>query len=119
MQDEDSEREVQRVAEDALILIDTYRGEGEITVKQKLICLHPSRRMWTATHLTGPNKHSQFLYEIIPETKTQCILRFTALYLDYSIQDEGEVKRLTRDLKKLDSDNWRLMAREMEKELKR
>jgi hypothetical protein len=94
-------------------------NESEKTIKQKLVCLYPSRFFWTSTHLTGPNKYSQFLYEITSQTDGQSCLTFTALHLDYNFKKEEDAERLARDLKKMDSETWKLLAEKMEKELKK
>ena len=122
MQEESAKREIQHITEDILILTDTYFSENQTTTKQKLVCLYPRQLSWTSTHLTGPNKHSQFIYQIVPENKTHSLLKFTALHLDYNLKegaDEKKAERLARELKKLDSENWKLLATEMEKELRK
>jgi len=122
MKGEKATREVQRISDDTIILVDTYVNEGKSTVKQKLVCLYPSRLRWTSTHLTGPNKHSQFLYEITPQTNRTCSLKFTGLYLDYSVKEGAEEKKaelLAKELKKMDSENWKRLAKEMGKQLKK
>ena len=121
MQEQNATRDVRQISEDTILLNDTYTVGGERDTKQKLVCLYPDRLTWTSTHLTGPNKHSQFLYEITPETDRTCRLTFTALFLDYNIEKRGDEKEndlLAKKLEKMDSENWRLLAREMEKELK-
>ena len=122
MQEESAKREIQHITKDILILTDKYFSEKETVTKQKLVCLYPRQLSWTSTHLTGPNKHSQFLYQITPENKTRCHLRFTALFLNYNLKDHLDKKKteqLARELKKLDSENWKLLATKMEKELKK
>jgi hypothetical protein len=69
--------------------------------------------------LTGPNKYSQFLYEITSQTDGQSCLTFTALHLDYNFKKEEDAERLAKDLKKMDSETWKLLAEKMEKELKK
>ncbi len=119
MQEEDVTREVHPISEGTVLLIDTYRSKGEVTVKQKLVCLYPKKLMWTSTHLTGPYKSSQFLYEITPENNKTCHLEFTANFLDYTKDgvDKDEMEKFARELRKVDSDNWKLLAGIMEKEL--
>ena len=121
MQEQNATRDVRQVSEDTILLNDTYTVGGERVTKQKLVCLYPDRLTWTSTHVTGPNRCSQFLYEITPETDRACRLKFTGLFLDYSIRKRGDEKEndlLAKKLEKMDSENWRLLAREMEKELK-
>jgi hypothetical protein len=122
MQEENATREVQHISHDTIILVDTYVSKGKSTVKQKLVCLYSSRLMWTSTHLTGPNRYSQFLYEITPQTDRTCSLKFTGMYLDYSTKEgavEKEAGRLAKELRKMDSESWKRLATEMEKELKK
>jgi hypothetical protein len=122
MQEENPMREIHHVSDDVILLTDTHTIGGRTVVKQKLVCLYPDRLAWTSTHLTGPNMHSQYIYELVPRNGRQCCLNFTGLYLDYCIKEDTEKKkaeRLSRELKKMDSENWKLLANEMEKELKK
>ncbi len=121
MQEENTTREVHHISDDVILLNDTYTIEGNTTVKQKLVCLYPDRLAWTSTHLTGPNTHSQYIYELVPQNDRQCCLNFTGLYLNHSITEgteEKEAGRLAKELKNMDSKNWKLLANEMEKKLK-
>ena len=119
MQEENATRRIQRIAHDVVILTDTFSSEGETIEKQKLVCLYPARLTWTSTHLTGPYRHSQFLYEITAQTTGKSQLKFTALSLDYKIEDPEIAKRRSEELRKLDSEIWKLLALEMEKEFNR
>ena len=115
-------REVHHVSDYVILLNDTHTIGGKTILKQKLVCLYPDRLAWTSTHLTGPNTHSQYIYELVPRNDRQCCLNFIGLYLDQSIKEDTEKKkaeRLSRELKKMDSENWELLANEMEKELKK
>ncbi len=117
MQKENATRQIQRISEDTIILIDIFASEERNIVKQKLVCLYPDRLMWTSTHLTGPNKHSQFLYEITPQTEGQSCLKFTALALDYDVKNDEEAEELARKLKKMDSETWKLLAKRMKEDI--
>jgi hypothetical protein len=119
MQKENATRKVQRISRDSIILVDTFVVASKPVVKQKLVCLYPDRFMWTSTHLTGPNKYSQFLYEITSETDEQSCLTFTALSLDYNLKSDEEAERLARKLKMMDSKTWKFLAKHMEEDLKR
>jgi hypothetical protein len=122
MRQANATRGIERVSDDAIILSDTFNIEGKAIVKQKLICLYPDRLTWISTHIAGPNKHSQFLYEIVPQKDWQCCLNFTGLHLDHGINEDAEkmeAERLAKELKKMDSEIWRLLAKEMEKELQK
>ena len=116
---EKATREVKPITENTFILTDKFQVLGETTIKQKLVCLYPNRLMWTSTHLTGPAKHSQFIYEIKSVTKTTSRLKFTALHLAHDLKGGSfkiNTERLAEELRKADSDVWKNLAREMEKE---
>ncbi len=119
MQEEHATRKVQRVADNVLILTDTFVAEGKSVEKQKLICLFPDRLTWTSTHLTGPYVHSQFLYEITSQTEGNSQLTFTALSLDYQVKTKEAALKRSRELRKMDAATWKLLAEAMEKELSR
>ena len=119
MQETDAKRKVHHIADDVLILIDTFsNSSGKTVEKQKLVCLYPKRLSWTSTHLTGPNMHSQFLYEITALSERKSQLKFTGLSMDYEIKNEDDAKRLGKQLRQMDSEKWRLLAHEMQKELR-
>ncbi len=119
MQEENATREIQHISDTIIILTDTYVVKEKSIVKQKLVCLYPDRLMWTSTHLSGPNRYSQFLYEITPQGEQQSCFKFIGLYIDYDMKDEGgAVAKLSDELKKMDSANWKNLAKEMDKELK-
>jgi hypothetical protein len=120
MQEENATRQVQRLSDDVIILVDTYVNRGKSVVKQKLVCLYPKRLSWTSTHLSGPNTYSQFLYEITPQGDRESCLTFTGLQLYYNVKEdagEKEAEVLGKELKEIDSEIWKRLAKEMEKEL--
>jgi hypothetical protein len=119
---ENGERSVKRISEDAIILIDTMRNQdGRRTIKRKIVRLYPERLSWTSTHLTGPNKHSQFLYEIVSESKNSSHLDFTGLQVNYDEEKAtpAKVAALAGKLRKEDSGAWKKLAAAMEKDLRR
>jgi len=119
MGEDRAERQVKYLTESTIILTDTFPAESGDVEKQKLVQLYPDRLTRIATHLTGPNKYSQFIYEISPEGENASRLGFTALYLDYTkeVMSEAEVKQLADELRKGDSEGWSLLAKAMSKEL--
>jgi hypothetical protein len=58
--------------------------------------------------LTGPNKHSQFLYQITPQDKDVSVITFTALHLEYD--EKVDAKLLAERLCKEDACAWKLLA---------
>ncbi len=120
MREKNATRQVQHLSEDSILLLDTFTIEGKSVVKQKLVCLYPSRLMWTSTHLAGPAQYSQFLYKIIPKSRKSSCLEFTGFFLDRSSQkniDATEAKLFAKRLRREDADTWKLLAKEMEKEM--
>lgn len=108
------------ISENTIVLTDKYRNKNE-SIKQKLVCLYPNRLSWTSTHLTGPNKYSQFLYQIVPKSKRSCRLNFTGLQVEYSNRkrfNKKEIELLVEKLRNEDSATWKLLAAEMEREFR-
>ncbi len=117
MREQTAIREIRRISSDTVILKDTFIVEGKPIVKEKLVCLYPDQMTWTSTHLTGPNKYSQFLYEITSQSNEQSCLTFTALSLDYDVTTMDKAEKLARELNRMDSENWSLLAKRMEEDL--
>jgi hypothetical protein len=118
MGDEAAERQITHLADSTIILTDIFQTKKGKVEKQKLVQLYPDRLSWVSTHLTGPNKYSQFIYEISAEGNGASRLDFTALHLEYEKKLDGEdIKSLADKLKKEDSAAWKLLAKAMAKEL--
>ncbi len=111
-------RQITRVTDDTVVLTDTFHVGDGFVEKQKLVQLYPDRLRWVATHLTGPNKYSQFIYEISAEGNGASSLEFTGLHLEYKEGLDSEaVKALAAKLRKEDAAAWKLLAKAMKKEL--
>ena len=116
MGDANAKRQISHITDHTIILTDVFlSGSGSIE-KQKLVQLYPNRLSWTSTHLTGPNKYSQFLYKITAEGKGFSALNFTALHIEYD--EKADSKLLADRLCKEDAAAWKLLAKGMEEELK-
>jgi hypothetical protein len=116
-----AKREILHVSDSTIILTDIFYDKKQSTEKQKLVCLYPSQLTWTSTHLTGPNKYSQFLYQIVPENERTSRLDFTGLQIQYNGKKRlirKEVELLAEKLRSEDSAIWKLLATEMEREFK-
>ena len=113
------QRKITRLTEGTLILTDIFPAETGAIQKQKLVHLYPDQLQWASTHLTGPNRYSQFLYKIIPEEPAASRLDYIALYLDYAKEniDSEEAKKFAAKLCRQDAEVWRLLAKAMTKEL--
>ena len=119
---DNAERSVRRLSESTIIIIDQYHSANRNTTKLKLVNLYPSNLAWTSTHFTGPNKYSQFLYRIVPENEEESHLEFAGLHVERRSQDSSESTtsiKLSKKLMEEDSAAWKLLAKEMERELKK
>ena len=100
-----------------VILNDIFQvGTGKVE-KQKVVHLYPDRLRWVSTHLTGPNKYSQFIYEISAQSNDASRLDFTAMHLEYAKLGSEAVKSLADKLRQEDSGAWKLLAKAMAQEL--
>ena len=118
-EDDAAERQITHLTDATIILTDTFHTSNGRVEKQKLVQLYPDRLSWISTHLTGPNKYSQFIYEISAEGNSISRLGFTALHLEYgkeSLDSEG-IKSLAAKLQEADSAVWKRLAKAMAKEL--
>ncbi len=109
-------RKITPVCNDTLILDDTtVLPDGKRVTKKKLVRVYPERLAWTNTHLAGPNKHSQFLYEVVGEGKRACRLEFTGLQVsDYEKPlAKRELAALSKKLAANTAAIWRNLAKAM------
>jgi hypothetical protein len=116
MGDETAERNIIQITESTLILKDTFHLPEKTVEKQKLVKIYPKELSWVSTHLTGPNKCSQFLYKITPKGKDSSILDFTGAHLEYN--KKADAILLADRLCKEDAVAWTLLAKTMAEELK-
>jgi hypothetical protein len=111
-------RQIQLVAESTLIITDIFQSTQGPIEKQKLVELYPDMLSWNATHLTGPNKYSQFQYQIVPDGEDQSHLIFTGLVLDYGkMLSQAEIKTIAEQLCRADAAAWALLAEALVKDL--
>jgi hypothetical protein len=117
---DDAQRQVTPISEGTIILTDIFHTSKGHVEKQKLVQLYPNQLSWISTHLTGPNRYSQFIYEISAKGKNASVLNFNALHLEYEKEDlnKSDIKLLADKLKKEDSAAWKLLAEAMQKELR-
>jgi hypothetical protein len=114
-------REITYLTENTIILTDMFFNEKDTIKKNKLVQLYPERLSWTNTHLSGPNKYSQFLCEIKPNNKGSSILNYIGLQMEYKkLTKLGKKEIETRETEQMNQDVavWKIIAKEMEKELR-
>jgi hypothetical protein len=116
---ESGKRQIENLSQDTIILTETSpsgKGGGQVT-KKKLVRLYPARMFWTNTHIAGPNKYSQFLYQIVSEGKLKSRLDFVGLQVEHRAMTKANAAALARKLRKEDSTAWRFLAKAMDEEL--
>jgi hypothetical protein len=120
MGEKDVCRKIEHLSERTVILTDTFQaGTGSQTEKHKLVQLYPETLFWTSTHISGPAKHSQFIYQITAEEDDTSQLDFTGIFLDYAREkiSETDAARLADEECKADAAAWVLLAKAMERDL--
>jgi hypothetical protein len=114
-----AKRTVAWLTQSTVILKETFPTSNGTLEKEKLVHLYPDQLMWVSTHLTGPNKYSQFLYQITVEGAEASRLDFTALHIEHKVNiSPKELEALSDELCRGDSQIWMLLAAAMKKELK-
>ena len=114
-------REIEHITDRTVILTDTFNiGTDNQIEKQKLVQFYPDLLFWTSTHLTGPAKHSQFIYQITAEAVNISSLDFTGLFLYYGDKkmSESDTAKMVEKTCKEDASAWELLAKAMEQELR-
>ena len=117
MGEEGVERQITPVTEGVTILKDIFHSKKGTIEKEKLVELYPDQLSWVSTHLSGPNKHSQFLYVIAPDGEAASTLSFTGLHLEYKAKEDAQ--SLAERLCLEDAGVWKLLAKAMTQELKK
>lgn len=118
-------RRVERLAEDLILLTDSFSVDPfnvaprARTVKVKLVHLLPRRYAWTSTHIAGPARYSQFIYELIPDGRRYSRLRYTGVQVERvkSPSTGKSIATRARTLRSEDYRGWRRFARAMAKDL--
>ncbi len=115
-----AQRQITHLTDSTIILKDTFCNGNETVEKEKLIQLYPDRFTWVSTHLSGPNKYSQYLYEIFVKTPTTSRLRFTAIHVEHEKEEMTKERSLALADKLCNEDSamWRLFAQAMYRDFK-
>jgi hypothetical protein len=118
-------RKVEKLADDLLLLTDSFEDDpfeprtGARTVKVKLVHLSPDRWMWTATHIAGPAKYSQFLYQLTARGPGASTLHFTGNQVEpvEGRATASSIRRRAQELKREDSHLWDQLSAALAREL--
>ncbi len=111
----DAARKVTYIAAGTVLLTDTFPSNIGTVEKQKLVQIFPKQLTWTSSHITGPNKYSQFLYKITPKGKDTSTLIFSANHIEHTLV--ADTKSLSIKLCQDDAEAWKLLAQAMKQEL--
>jgi ATP-dependent phosphoenolpyruvate carboxykinase len=117
MGEKNAKREIRWLTVSTVLLKETFHtGKGDVE-KEKLVQLYPDRFRWVSTHISGANKYSQFIYEIIAEAEDSR-LDFTALHIEHQEHlSKNDLKTLEDKLFCYDSGVWKSLAKVMKTEL--
>ena len=112
---EEGTRSIQRITDDTIVLKEVISHNGRKVTKLKLVRLNPRNLSWHNIHLQGPNKHSEFLYQVTPEGKHRSRLTFTGRVVVYSENrlSAQKLRQIANREKKYDSEAWRRLAKAM------
>jgi hypothetical protein len=115
---ETGKRRIRKLTHDAILLTETITTKKPVT-KTKLVRLNRPELSWTNTHISGPNRHSEFIYKIEPQAKNRSRLKFTGLLICYSrkVLTREKLRQIARDERRADSRAWHYLAAAMEKDL--
>jgi hypothetical protein len=102
-------RKIEWIAKDAVILTESSSSQGKRITKKKLVRLNPAGLSWTNTHIAGPMKYSQFLYQLVPEGRSASRLEFTGLQVEQS-DGKKNARELASKYRKEDSTAWKNLA---------
>ena len=118
MMNEKGQRGIQRITNDTIILRETIIKNGKRTKKVKLVKLNPAALSWYNIQISGPNKSSAFLYQIVPEAKDRSKLNFTGLLVVYDKAKltPHRMKQIANKEKRYDSNAWKLLGKAMTKD---
>lgn len=113
-------RRVRKLTDDAILLSETTFANGKAVKKVKLVRINRRRLSWSSTHVSGPFRHSQFLYQISPVGKNRSKLEFDGLLLVYSTVklSREKIGRIAKQEGQQDSTSWRHLAKAMAEEVR-
>jgi hypothetical protein len=112
-------RKVDRLDHDLILLTDSFdsdpfdKNAGSRTTKVKLVHLFPERFSWTATHVEGPARFSQFLYQLRPNGANACTLEFRGNQVEPVRRKPtaSARRRRAQELRREDSQLWHRLSK--------
>jgi hypothetical protein len=114
---EKGQRKIQRITDDTIVLTEVIYQNVRKIKKTKLVKLNPNRLSWHNIQISGPNRYSEFLYEIVPENRRRSKLNFTGLLVVYGTKPSSKrLKHIANVERQYDSNTWKLLAKAMAKD---
>jgi hypothetical protein len=113
-------RQIERISSDTIILREVVDLNGKEVRKIKLIKLHPAALSWHNVQISGPNKYSEFLYQIEPINRRTSKLNFTGVMVIYSKLNLSPraIRKIASSERRSDSTAWKLLAKVMAQQFK-
>lgn len=120
LMNEKGQRKIQKITDDTVILRETTNYKRKKIRKTKLVKLNPSSLSWYNIQISGPNRYSAFLYEIVPVDSGRSKLNFTGLLVVYSNAklSSQRINQVAYSERRYDSNVWRLLAGAMARDAK-
>ena len=113
-------RKSTRVTGDTILLDDRTSPAGRAVNKRKLVRTDPKRLTYYNVHLTGPNRHSLYFYQIVPDGDGESRLDFTGDEVSYPRKTPS--KRQLEEMAEAEAAagrrDWGNLAKAMESELR-
>ena len=110
---EKGKRNIRWLTKDTVILREVVHHKGKKIRKVKLVKLNPSDFSWYNVQLSGPNKHSVFVYRLTSEGANHSRLSFTGLLVEYgpSKLSDHKLRLIARRERLLDASAWKHLAK--------
>jgi hypothetical protein len=117
-------RKVERLAPNLILLSDTFDADpfgeepGKRSVKVKLVHLYPRSRSWSATHISGPARYSQFLYRLTPTGAASSRFDYSGAQVERTAvaPTSRSVAARAQTLRAEDVEIWQNLRREIARE---
>lgn len=117
---EEGKRRINRLTTDTVILEEHVVQHDKRATKVKLVKLNRPTHSWHNIQLKGPNRYSEFIYEIIPDGKRRSRLIFTGLLIVYATRiSQKRLRQIANRERRDDSMAWKRLASVMAKELRK
>jgi hypothetical protein len=113
-------RKSTRVSGDTIILDDRIYPAGRAVNKKKLVRIDAKRLTYYNIHLTGPNKHSLYFYQIVPDGDGESRLDFTGYEVFYprKAPSKKQLAEMAEAEAAAGRTDWGNLAKAMERELR-